>query len=333
MAVASVCNALGVSRATYYRWLHPRKGAHRPRVIPRAYSAEERTKVLEILHEERFANRAPGQVVAALLDEGQYACSERTMYRILEAAAEVKERRDQLRHTTYAAPELLAGTPNSLWSWDITKLLGPKQWSYFHLYVILDVFSRFVVGWMVADRESATLAEKLIEETCTRQGIKPPQLTIHADRGSSMKSKQVAHLLADLGITKTHSRPRVSNDNPFSEAQFKTLKYMPAFPDRFGCLQDARAFVADFVAYYNNEHYHSGIAMMTPHQVHHGQARTTQLARQTVLDQAYKDHPERFVHGLPSAATPPPAVWTNPPKTQPAAPTSPSGLTDDQACA
>ncbi len=314
------CEALGVSRATYYRWLCPRMGPHRPRSVPRRLPEPERAQALSLLHEDRFVDRAPAQVVAALLDEGRFVCSERTMYRLLETSAELKERRDQLRHPSHAAPELLAETPNTLWSWDITKLPGPVKWSYFHLYVILDVFSRYVVGWMVAERESATLAETLIKETCRRQQILPAQLTIHADRGSSMTSKLVAHLLADLGVTKTHSRPHVSNDNPFSEAQFKTLKYMPAFPERFGCLQDARAFLVSFFAYYNTEHYHSGIAMMTPHQVHHRIDGIARTARQVVLDAAYKAHPERFVSGAPKAAHVPSAVWINPPAPGPAAP-------------
>ena len=273
----------------------------------------ERAQILDALHEERFADRSPGQVVAALLDEGQFLCSERTMYRILESHEEVRERRNQLRHPHYAAPELLAECPNTLWSWDITKLLGPAKWNYFHLYVILDVFSRYVVGWMVAERESAQLADKLIEHTCQRQKIAPGQLTIHADRGSSMTSKLVAHLLADLGVTKTHSRPHVSNDNPFSESQFKTLKYMPSFPERFGSIQDARAFLLKFFDYYNNHHYHSGIAMMTPSQIHHGLESAVRAARQTALDNAYQLHPERFVRGAPIAAKAPAAVWINPP--------------------
>jgi len=313
LGVMPACEALGVSRATYYRWLRPRMGPHRPRSASRRLPEPERAQVLSLLHEDRFVDRAPAQVVAALLDEGRFVCSERTMYRLLETSAELKERRDQLRHPRHAAPELLAESPNTLWSWDITKLPGPVKWSYFHLYVILDVFSRYVVGWMVAERESATLAERLIEETCRPQQIPPGQLTIHADRGSSMTSKLVAHLLADLGVTKTHSRPHVSNDNPFSEAQFKTLKYMPAFPERFGCIQDARAFLVSFFAYYNTEHYHSGIAMMTPHQVHHRIDGIARTARQIVLDAAYKAHPERFVGGAPTAPQVPSAVWINPP--------------------
>lgn len=322
-SVVGICDALGVSRASYYRWLRPRHGAHLRREVPRALSEAERAEVLEVLHEDRFVDKSPAQVVATLLDERRYLCSERTMYRLLESVTEVRERRDQRQHPTYAAPELLAERPNELWSWDITKLPGPAKWTYFHLYVILDVFSRFVVGWMVAERESATLAEKLIAETCHRQNVEPGRLTVHADRGAAMTSKQVAHLLADLGVTKTHSRPHVSNDNPFSEAQFKTLKYMPAFPARFGCIQDARAFLTWFFGYYNHEHRHSGIAMLTPHQLHHGLAPSVQSQRKEVLSAAYEAHPERFVRGEPTVRELPTAVWINPPSIQRADRSSP----------
>ena len=235
------------------------------------------------------------------------------MYRILEENHEVRERRDQLRHPHYAAPELLATAPNQVWSWDITKLLGPATWTYYYLYVILDVFSRYVVGWMVAHKESASLAERLIHETCSKQDIKCHELTIHADRGPSMRSKPVAFLMADLGITRTHSRPHVSNDNPFSEAQFKTMKYRPEFPARFGSIQDSRAFCRPFFRWYNDEHRHSGIGMLTPADVHHGRAKTVLDARQVVLADAYAAHPERFTRGVPAPASPPSAVWINPP--------------------
>src|SRR5437870_4936650 len=241
LGVAPTCMALALSRATYYRRRRPRNAPPPGRPSPRALSAAELAAVLALLHEPRFVDLAPAEVYTTLLDAGQYLCSERTMYRVLAAHQEVRERRDQLRHAVYAAPELLARRPNELWSWDITKLLGPAKWTYFYLYVMLDVFSRYVVGWMVAHRESATLAEQFIRETCLRQDIGREQLTVHADRGPAMTSKPVALLLADLGVTKTHARPHVSNDNPFSEAQFKTLKYRPAFPARFGSIQDARA--------------------------------------------------------------------------------------------
>ncbi len=257
---------------------------------------------------------APAEVYATLLDEGRYLCSERTMYRVLAAHQEVRERRDQLRHPHYVAPELLARRPNELWSWDITKLRGPSKWTYFYLYVMLDVFSRYVVGWMVAHRESAGLAEQFIHETCGRQGIERGQLTIHADRGSAMTSKPVAFLLADLGVTKTHSRPHVSNDNPFSEAQFKTLKYRPAFPERFASIQTARAHCHVFFRWYNTEHHHSGLGPLTPADVHHGLAEERFVARTTVLTAAYTEHPERFPASLPRPPARPVEVWINRPK-------------------
>jgi len=271
LGIAATCAALGLPRATYYR-RRPQNAPPRRRPSPRALSDSERMAVLAVLHEPRFVDLAPAEVYATLLDEGQYLCSERTMYRVLAGHREVRERRDQLRHPHYAAPELLARRPNELWSWDITKLLGPAKWTYFYLYVMLDVFSRYVVGWMIAHRESATLAERFIHETCVRQGIERGQLTIHADRGSAMTSKPVAFLLADLGVNKTHSRPHVSNDNPFSEAQFKTLKYRPMFPDRFGSIQDARAHCHGFFTWYNTEHHHVGLGLLTPADVHHGLA-------------------------------------------------------------
>jgi len=272
---------------------------------------------LEILHEPRFADLAPAEVYATLLDEGQYVCSERTMYRILSRSQEVRERRNQLRHPSHAAPELLAERPNEVWSWDITKLLGPAKWTYFYLYVILDIFSRYVVGWMVAYRQSAVLAQRLIEETCARQGIASGQLTVHADRGGPMTAKPMALLLADLGVAKTHSRPHVSNDNPFSESQFKTLKYRPGFPDRFGCLEDARAFCRCFFPWYNTEHRHSGIGLLTPHDVHHGLAPARVIQRATTLTAAYAAHPERFPRGIPTPPKVPTAVWINKPTSLP----------------
>jgi putative transposase len=312
------CRALGVARATLYR--HRRRLAQRTirvraeRSHPRALHVQEQQAVLAELHSERFVDRAPAAVYAALLDEGRYLCSERTMYRLLSGAGEARERRDQLRHPAYAKPELLATRPNELWSWDITKLLGPAKWTYFYLYVLLDVFSRYVVGWMLAHRESASLAKKLIEESARKQSILPGQLTVHADRGSSMTSKPVALLLADLGVTKTHSRPRVSNDNPFSEAQFKTMKYRPEFPERFGSIEDGRAFCPGFFDWYNNEHYHSGLALLTPATVHYGRTAAVLAQRRETLAAAYAVHPERFVRRAPEPAAPPKAVWINPPK-------------------
>jgi putative transposase len=313
LGIAPTCAALGLPRATYYRRRRPRAVPPRRR-SPRALGEAERAAVLEELHTPRFVDLAPGEVYATLLDEGTYLCSERTMYRVLAAHAEVRERRAQLRHPIYAAPELLARRPNELWSWDITKLLGPAKWTYFYLYVMLDVFSRYVVGWMAAHRESATLAEQFIRETCARQGIGRAQLTVHADRGSAMTSKPVALLLADLGVTKTHGRPHVSNDNPFSEAQFKTLKYRPAFPGRFGSIQDARAHCHVFFPWYNTEHHHVGLGLLTPADVHHGLAEQRVAARATVLATAYAAHPERFPAGPPAPAALPTTVWINPPK-------------------
>jgi putative transposase len=278
--------------------------------------------VLSTLHEPRFIDLAPAEVHATMLAEERYLCSVRTMHRILAENAETRERRDVLRHPNYKKPELLATGPNQLWSWDITKLHGPAKCTYYYLYVILDVFSRFTVGWMVAHRESNTLAQKLIAESCKRQRIQPGKLTIHADRGSSMASKPVAFLMADLGVTKTHSRPHVSNDNPYSEAQFKTLKYRPDFPERFGALQDSRSFCGDFFAWYNFDHHHAGLAMLTPADVHHGRVELRVTQNQATLDLAYAAHPERFVHGRPIAARPPAEVWINKPASAAATPAS-----------
>jgi len=279
-----------------------------------ALSEPERQEVLDLLHSERFQDLPPTQVYPILLEEGRYLCSVRTMYRLLARQNEVHERRPVVSHPAYAKPELLATAPNQVWSWDITKLKGPVAWTYFYLYVILDIFSRYVVGWMVALQESAALAKRLMEYTCRKQSIAQDQLTIHADRGSSMKSKLVAELLADLGVTKSHSRPSVSNDNPFSESQFKTLKYRPEFPDRFGCLQDARAFCGPFFGWYNTEHHHGGIGFYTPADVHYGRVPLLKARRQATLDAAYERHPQRFVRQRPQASCPPPAVWINPPK-------------------
>jgi putative transposase len=253
-------------------------------------------------------------VYAALLDEGRFHCSIRTMYRLLETCGESRERRDQLTHPPYQKPELLATQANQLWSWDITKLRGPVQWTVYHLYVILDVFSRFVVGWMIAYRESAELAKRLIDHSCRKQLIASGQLTIHADRGSSMRSKPVALLMADLGVTKTHSRPHVSDDNPYSESQFRTLKYRPDFPDRFGSIEDAGGFCQSFFRWYNYEHHHSGLGWMTPAAVHLGKAADLLAHRQTVLHAAFQSHPERFVRRPPRPPSLPTAVWINRPK-------------------
>ena len=316
VGIASACEALGVARASFYR--QPVFGPAlpvAPRPTPaRALNPEERGVVLGILNSERFQDCSPASIQATLLDEGQYLCSTRTMYRFLEQHGATRERRDQLTHPAYQKPELLATSPNQLWSWDITKLRGPAKWTYFYLYVILDVFSRYVVGWMIAPRESSALAKKLIKDTCGKHLILPGELNLHADRGSSMRGKPVAFLLADLGVTKTHSRPYTSNDNPYSESQFRTMKYRPEFPDRFGCIQDARAFCQPFFAWYNDDHRHSGIGMLTPAMVHFGLAPAIRQQRQTVLDAAYLAHPDRFVRRPPSPLPLPKEVWINKPQ-------------------
>ena len=313
VGIQAACDALGVVRSLFYRLQHPAPVTE-PRSAPaRALSTPERETVLAHLHEERFQDLSPAAVQATLLDEGIYHCSTRTMYRILAQHGETRERRDQRIHPVYQKPELLATAPNQLWSWDITKLLGPAKWTYFYLYVILDVFSRYVVGWMVAHRESAEMARKLIEDTCRKQQIEAGQLTIHADRGSSMTSKPVAFLLADLGVTKTHSRPHVSDDNPYSESQFRTMKYRPDFPDRFGSIQDSRGHSQFFFSWYNDEHRHSGIGLLTPAMVHYGQADDVFQKRQLVLDAAYLAHPERFVRWPPKPLSIPKEVWINKP--------------------
>ena len=314
VSVSAACQALGVPRSSLYRARQPKK-ARQPRPTPeRALSQEEKVQVRQVLNSERFQDSAPRQVYATLLDEGEYLCHWRTMYRILDEHGEVRERRNQLQHPTYAKPELLATGPNQLWSWDITKLKGPAKWTYYYLYVILDVFSRYVVGWMVAEREAASLAEKLIAQTCVKQGIESDQLTLHADRGSSMRSKSVAQLLADLGITKTHSRPYTANDNPYSESQFKTMKYRPDFPECFDSVADARSWAREFFRWYNHDHRHSGLGLMTPATVHHGQAEAVRQQRQQVLLVAYAAHPERFVRGVPTPPELPSEVWINKPQ-------------------
>lgn len=313
---AGVCEALGVSRASLYRRRNPPPRPDPPRKRPsppRALTAGERAIVLGHLHSERFQDRSPSEVYGTLLDEGVYCCSIRTLYRLLAAEGQTRERRDQLTHPPYRKPQLLATAPNQLWSWDITKLLGPAKWTYFYLYVILDVFSRYVVGWMIADREGKELARQFIAATCAKYRILPGQLTLHADHGSSMKSKPVALLLADLGVTKTHSRPHVSDDNPFSESQFKTLKYRPEFPDRFGSLPHARSFCQAFFPWYNNEHHHSALGLLTPEVVHSQRAELVRDRRQHTLDAAYAEHPERFVRKPPQPPALPTEVWINPP--------------------
>jgi putative transposase len=318
VGTTAACKAVGRTRATYYRHHRkspprPRPAARPPRPQPRALSDEERQGVLEVLHSERFVDVAPPEVYATLLDEGVYLASVPTMYRILRAVGEVRERRRQAVHPAYLKPELMADRPNQVWSWDITKLLGPEKWTYYYLYVVLDIFSRYVVGWMLATQESASLAERLLADSIRKQGVEREQLTIHSDRGSSMSSKPVALMLADLGVTKSHSRPHCSNDNPYSEAQFKTLKYRPEFPDRFGSPQDARAFSKRFFGWYNDEHRHSGIGYHTPADVHSGRARQVRDARAVVLASVHAAHPERFVRKPPAPPRLPRTVWINQP--------------------
>ena len=318
---AMACAALGVSRATVQRRRAVLAGpaaVRHPRARPaRALTIPQQQAVLDLLHAPGFVDQAPAEVYATLLDQGIYHCSIRTMYRILEQHAEVRERRAQLRHPVYQKPELLAEGPNQVWSWDITKLMGPAKWTYFYLYVILDIFSRRVVGWCVADAESAALFKPLLDEAIAKHRVPYGQLTLHADRGAPMKAKATALLLADLGVTRSHSRPHTSSDNPFSESQFKNLKYQPQFPARFGCIEDARGFLRYYFDWYNQDHHHFGIGLMTPNQVHYGQANAVYLARQHTLDQALRQHPERFVNRPPTPPAKPKATWINPPSTKP----------------
>lgn len=326
IGVTAAARALSLSRSLIYR--HRRGDGTAPATEPgaaagvepavpgrhhRALSAEQQSAVLEVLSSDRFCDRSPAQIVSVLLDEGGYIASERTMYRLLAREAPVKDRRQQARRTHYSAPELLATRPNQVWSWDITKLKGPTKGTGYHLYVILDIYSRCVVGWSVYARESEALAALLIRTACARQRVSEHTLTLHADRGNAMRSKSVAELLESLKVTKSHSRPYCSNDNPYSESQFKTMKYSPAFPERFSSLEDARSFCARFIDYYNHEHRHSGIAMMTPAVVHRGRDAEVIAHRDAVLRAAYDRTPQRFVRGVPTAARLPEAVWINKP--------------------
>jgi len=322
---AAACRALNVPRCAPARerararrraFVGPMPRRRRRTSPPLALSPQERSVLRETLNSERFVDTAPAAVHATLLDEGRYIGSVRTMYRLLAADGASRERRRQLVHPAYTKPELLARAPNQVWSWDITKLKGPAKWTCFHLYVIIDIFSRHVVGWMIAHRESAHLAEQLIAESVARHNIAPGTLTLHADRGASMRSKPVAALLADLVITRSHSRPHVSDDNPFSEAQFKTMKYRPDFPERFGCIEDARAHCQAFFIWYNTVHRHSGIGFMTPHSVHYDLARGIRLTRQASLDAAFAATAHRFKGRRPQPPELPTAAWINPPPKQ-----------------
>jgi putative transposase len=314
IGLSAACRVMGVPRSSLYRARQP-KAAAAPRPTPvQALSQEEKATVRQVLNSERFQDAAPRQVYATLLDEQVYLCHWRTMYRILKEHAEVQERRHPRRHPTYPKPELVATGPNQLWSWDITKLHGPAKWVYYYLYVILDVFSRYIVGWLIAEVESAQLAQQLITESCTKQGIVKHQLTLHSDRGSPMKAKTVNQLLTDLAITKSLSRPHLPDDNPYSEAQFKTLKYHPTFPDQFASLVEARTWARAFFSWYNNDFYHTSLALLTPASVHYGQTDLILSQRQQLLQTAYRAHPERFVHGQPQVAQLPTEVWINQPQ-------------------
>ena len=315
VGVRPACEALGVPRASWYRRRAPRpKREPRPRPSPvRALSEGEKDQVASVLHEPRFVDRAPAEVFATLLDEGRYLCSERTMYRILSERKEVKERRNQLRHPRRVKPRLVARGPNQVWSWDITKLRGPAKRRLFYLFVLIDIYSRYIVGWTLSRRSSAVIAADLVRRTVRQQGVVPGQIVIHGDRGTELVAKDVVHLLEDLGISQSLSRPRVPDDNPYSESQFKTLKYHPGFPDRFGNYEDAHAFVEPFLRWYNTEHRHSGIAYLTPEVVHHGWAKDVQEVRQAALDDAWRERPERFVKGPPRVARLPDEVWINRP--------------------
>ena len=334
LGIVPMCAALGLARATFYRQRRrPAAGAIVPRVrrAPRqALAPTEREAVLALLHDEQFVDLPPAQVWAQVLDAGRVPpCSIRTMYRVLAANQEVRERRNQLRHPVYQKPELLATGPNQVWSWDITKLLGPVKWTYFYLYVLLDIFSRYVVGWLLARQESAALAKVLIQDSCQRQAIDAGQLIIHADRGPSMTSQPVALLLATLGVLPSHSRPHVSDDNPFSEAQFKTLKYRPDFPARFGSLEDSEGFCQRFFPSYNTEHRHVALGLMTPYDMHYGLAQAKWEQRAVVLRAAYAAHPERFPRGIPLPPPLPTAAWINKPLGLDVAPKAPTAQVAD----
>jgi putative transposase len=313
VGVVAACAALGLCRATYYRAQQPPAPPKpRPR-SHRALSDEQRAEVLAVLDSEEHADKAPAQVYAALLDDQRHLCSIRTMYRVLAASGQVRERRDQRRHPSYVKPRLVARAPNQVWTWDITKVAGPAKGVFYYLYVVLDIFSRSVVGWAAAESESAAVGQHVIDDACARHNIQSGQLTIHADRGSPMTARSTALLYADLGITQSHSRPSVSDDNPFSEAAFKTFLYRPEMPDRFGSIADARAFFGELFTWYNERHYHSGIALLTPADVHRGTGAAIIAARQVALDAAYQRHPERFVRGAPRHPAVPDAVWINQP--------------------
>lgn len=311
----AACRYLGAARATMQR--HEKSAISRPRrsrVAPRRLGADERQAILDLAHSERFADLSVREIFATLLDEGRYVGSVSTWYRVLRAAGETRERRRLATHPARVKPELAATAPGQVWSWDITKLLGPQKWTYFYLYVVLDIFSRYVVAWRLETRESATLAQELFAAALAREGVDPVRLTVHADGGPSMTSKTLTQFFADLGITKSRSRPHVSNDNPYSEAQFKTLKYTPTFPGHFANMQQARDFCRELIHWYNEQHRHTGIALLTPSDVHHGRTHERSNARRLVLLDAWQEHPERFVHGQPQPPKLTPIVYINRPE-------------------
>lgn len=321
VGVVAACDAFLISRSAFYRQMEnqnkPKNNIRKNTSSPLALSNEERKKVLDILHSDRFIDKSPHHIYAALLDEGTFLCSIRTMYRLLKNQhGAVLDRRKQVRRTSYSKPELLATGPNQVWSWDITKLKSKVKWNYFYLYVIIDIFSRYVVGWMVAHHERTSLAKQLIEESCQKQNIEQDQLILHSDRGPSMKSKGAFELLSDLGVSKSHSRPYVSNDNPFSEAQFKTLKYSPQFPENFGIIEDSRVFCRDFFFYYNKKHYHTGIGLIAPEKLHYGMADQIYDERRKVLERAFNANPDRFKGKIPLPPEIPDEVWINKPKSE-----------------
>jgi putative transposase len=323
IGISEACRILSLPRNQMYPRPSQatRRAANSPLPVPaRALSEAEQEAVLTTLNGPRFMNSTPREAYGTLLSKGLYLCHWRTMYRILEQHQQVRERRDQLRHPVYQKPQLLARSPNQVWTWDITRLLSTRKWSYFYLYVILDIFSRFVVGWMLADAESAEQAQHFISRTCAQHAIQPGQLIIHADRGSPMTAKTTAQLFLDLGVTESHSRPHVSDDNPYSEAAFKTLKYCPTFPGCFEEREEAEDWANTFFDWYNYHHCHTGLALLTPATVHFGQTSAVLAVRQSALDVAYAQHPERFTHHPPVAAQPPSAVGINWPPSESAPP-------------
>lgn len=327
ITVQAACEALVIPRCVFYRAKSTRvQHVAQEKSLPaRALQPAERQSVLDILNCARFQDQAPREVYATLLDEQTYLCHWRTMYRILAENHQICERRNQLRRPVYTKPELLATGPNQVWSWDITALRGPDKWTAFYLYDLMDVYSRYAVGWLIATTQSAALAEQLIAQSYAKYNILPGQLTIHSDNGAPMRAKTISQLMADLAVTESHSRPHVSDDNPFSESKFKTMKYRPDYPDRFAGLRDAHTWARPFYNWYNYDHHHSGLGLLTPATVHFGHAPEMLAIRQRALDVAFAAHPDRFVHGTPSPQPLPQAVWINPPtRTQEA--TSPHSI-------